>query len=787
MTKLPRDVKDKAQKIASELGIELIGNCNKDHKNVRINWVSTFNIKDKHYEQCQIGFAAVSENGEVEIITHYHTGHYVPGRTNKDPVLEVVNMPLSNDTLKTGQLILPNKPEKCSGLFEIIKEIEGKVARWLYISPEELPIFQVQLRLAVASWFLFVYEDITIQERVAGLLGIVGTSGGGKKRWLTVLRQVAYRPIYLLNTSKIPSVFRMAEPWGTPTLLIDEADQKETGSEAEWVQFVNSRYDGTPIPRYNASTGQTETFMSFGLTALALRRMPKDEGTTGRMTKINATISPVALPEVAGNDIFQEFDSIRNKLFYLRLKYYNKLKFVGSSGLPAEQSWRGKETLTLFRILEQIDPAISEDITNVGKALTKREVQNLAQTWDGLIINEIYAFISEDGAAPEKKNMGYYYYKIWERDGKEHRAYLNLKYLADRLGTSASEIQRSFAQFKISTYERFRPDGVGKPQRGILMFMFPEDTDRIFMRYVPEYAHELLKLTDLQKKLLDLESIEQKYAVDQKDDDPHVPHVPHVPPHDIPNDLSNNNNAHVHVGGTCGTAGTENAKKGKTNAALDGTCGTEKTLKSDEKITSNSSTSDVQSEKQQFSDMKSEESLTHDRVMKRDDHESKYQNLVFRKVIFDSPVVNPDPEKYKIGTYLVLTKQEAQKLAAYNFSVEVSFAEFKAKVGEVAEEYIREYIKKRNENKTSIAPQEPITEEEAAKLIDTLLGEGFQINPSKTGPSLKKTHFKITVVKPSNDTKLAILVAMMEDNGFHAEAGAVSELLFTRFLKEASS
>ena len=212
-----------------------------------------------------------------------------------------------------------------------------------------------------------------------------------------------------------------------------------------------------------------------------------------------------------------------------------------------------------------------------------------------------------------------------------------------------------------------------------------------------------------------------------------------------------------------------------------------KPLPPDFEKSNNPSNFGLQSEKQQSPDMKSEESLTQDHVSGRDDHESKYQNLVFRKVIFDSPVVNPDPEKYKIGTYLVLTKQEAQEFAAYNFSVEVSFAELKAKVGEVAEEYIREYIKKRNENKTSIAPQEPITEEEAAKLIDTLLGEGFQINPSKTGPSLDKTHFKITVVKPSNDAKLAILVAMMEDRGFHTEGQSISELLFTRPLKEVSS
>lgn len=553
MPKLQKIVKEKSLNIASELGIEIFGKCKKDHERAKLIQVSMFDVKDRHYEQCQSGFACVAPDDSVQIVTHFHTEKYIQRKNDDDPGMEIVYVPLINDVLRTGLITLPDKPEKCDKLLDIINEIEQKWKKWLYIGPEELTIFKVHIMLVVASWFLFVYKDRRIQERVGGLLGIVGTAGGGKKRWITFQRQIAYRPIYLLNTDKIPSIFRMAEPWGTPTILIDEADQKESDSESEWVKFINSRYDGTPIPRYNASTGQTEIFQSFGLTALALRRMSKDEGITSRMIKINATISPVALPEVAGSDIYEEFQSIRNRLLYMRLKYYGKLKFVGSSGLPVEQSWRGKETLTLFRILEQIDPAISENIAEISKSLTEREIQNLSQTWDGLIINEIYSFIIDESASNERRRLGYYFYQTWQdKEGNPRFSYLNLKYLADKLGTSAGDIQRSMAQFKISTYERFRPEGTGKAQRGILMFMYPEDTDRVFMRYAPGYDHELLNMVKTTQKTLSMDENLEKNS---------VPPDPLVPSHDISNDHNHNNNNNIYTTGTVGTNGTDCTNK----------------------------------------------------------------------------------------------------------------------------------------------------------------------------------------------------------------------------------
>jgi len=574
---------------------------------VKLVPITSFDDRNLHYEQTRTGFTAVTDSGEILHYAHYHTGKYQrimkskektknnanKGKTSKksekheespteEVYLEEVFIPLVNPQTRTGQIVLPESPEGCDSIAEILTEIENKIVNWIYISPEEIPIFRVQLRVAVASWFLFVYDNIKIMERVAGLLSIVGTSGGGKKRWLTVMRQVAYRPIYLLNTNKIPSVFRMAEPWGTPTLLIDEADQKETGSEAEWVQFVNSRYDGTPTPRFNTSSNQVDTFKSFGLTCLALRRMPRDEGTTSRMVKINATISPVPLPEVAGEDIFNEFESVRNKLLYLRLKYYSKLKFVGSSGLPAEQSWRGKETLTLFRILEQIDPKISEDITKISAALTAKEVENLSGTWDGLVLNEIYAFISDEAAEARSRARSLYFVRTYEgKDGTEHTVVLNLKYLAERLDASASEIARSLAAFKITTFDRFRVDGLKQPQRGVLTFRFPEDTDRIMVRYVPKYDHRLLQsqlsldsenfLKDSMESVAGPENerlhVESRPDASGKENPPmsngSVPHVPDVPPHDISTDLflnNNNNHSDTHAGGTSGTTGTDSNK-----------------------------------------------------------------------------------------------------------------------------------------------------------------------------------------------------------------------------------
>jgi hypothetical protein len=214
--------------------------------------------------------------------------------------------------------------------------------------------------------------------------------------------------------------------------------------------------------------------------------MPKDEGLASRLIKINATISPIELPEVADATMSDDFKEIRNYLLYLRLKYYDKLKFINITGLPVSHSWRGREALTLIKTLSQIDPKLNDLLYQFSEELTRREVINLSQTWDGVILNEIYNFITDENVNSELMQNGIIFYKEYNNKNGEIKFYpLNLSYLADKLKEGASEIKRSLAQFKIDVIERTYLNG--KRVRSILLFKYPMDTDRIFMRYIPGY------------------------------------------------------------------------------------------------------------------------------------------------------------------------------------------------------------------------------------------------------------------------------------------------------------
>jgi hypothetical protein len=423
-----------------------------------------------------------TKTGETEFQDYYHSDDVIDGK-------QVIYIPLKNQTITYGQITFadaPWLPENDYPITFILDEIIKRSRKYLYIAPEEETIFKIQVLIAISSWFLDSIFPLSAPEKIAGLIGIVGTSGGGKKRFLTLMREIAYRPVYVLNTTKIPSLFRLVEPWGNATLCIDEADQKDTGSESEIIQFLNGRYDGTPIPRYNSTTQKNDIFRSFGLTIIALRRMPKDEGLASRLIKINATISPIELPEVADTTMSDDFRDVRNYLLYLRLKYYNKLKFINKTGLPVEHSWRGREALTLIKTLAQVDPKLNDVLYQFSEELTRREVINLSQTWDGVILNEIYNFITDENVNSELMQNGIIFYKEYHNKNDEIKFYpLNLSYLSEKLREGASEIKRSLVQFKIDVIERAYLNG-GR-FRGILLFKYPTDINRIFMRYVPEY------------------------------------------------------------------------------------------------------------------------------------------------------------------------------------------------------------------------------------------------------------------------------------------------------------
>ncbi|PMP75199.1 MAG: hypothetical protein C0180_02080, partial [Aciduliprofundum sp.] len=135
-------------------------------------------------------------------------------------------------------------------------------------------------------------------------------------------------------------------------------------------------------------------------------------------------------------------------------------------------------------------------------------------TWDGVILNEIYNFISDENSSAFQKGKGLIFVKEYKnRNDDTDEIPLNLSYLTKRLNVGASEIKRSLVQFKISIIERAYISG--KRYRGILHFQYPQDIDRILARYVPEYERGYLsKIADDMMKQSTLDNDDGTHGTD---------------------------------------------------------------------------------------------------------------------------------------------------------------------------------------------------------------------------------------------------------------------------------
>lgn len=431
---------------------------------------------------------------EYELVSSFTIGEKIETVKGEKRAIPVIAVPVRDKCVQSGQIILPGAPIPTdnSELSTIIAEIVAKTPKWLFVDEDDRVIYEVQVRVAISSWFLYVFDDRHIPERVGGAIGILGASGSGKKRWGSIIQAISYRGLRIMGTNRVPSIFRLAETWGQPTLIFEEADQKDTSSSADFIQFYNARYDGIPISRYNPTTGKNDLFYSFGLSALILRRPLEDEGATNRTVWLHSKASKTGLPEVAGPDMYEEFADIRARLLYLRLANMGKLKFTGKSELPVEDSWRVRESLTLFRLLSQLDPNIAKDLVDISKKLTEKEVEANAMTWDGTVLGEIYDFLQREDVIIGNRKGFFYAYKTTKDDkGEALPSYpLTSQDLAKRFDQSVRSIISTIRQFGITT-DRIRLGN--RLWKGVLFISDRDELIYQFKRYVPNFDSGLLQ------------------------------------------------------------------------------------------------------------------------------------------------------------------------------------------------------------------------------------------------------------------------------------------------------
>ncbi len=359
-------------------------------------------------------------------------------------------------------------------------------------SKTEQPVWKLWVLNAVASW---VAADLFAHslERFLPILPVIGPSGSGKKRALSMLRGIAYRSLYFLKTTRAPSLYRAIDPWGTIFLILDEADVYDSGEAADFIQFLNSRADGATIPRYSPEKDRNNNFLSFGFTALALRKNYSDTGSISRSIPLSAESTVRDIDLILTNGWGEKARLLRQRLLLWRLRTVvrirrGEIRIPSRLALTKVKAHRVKEALLVLAALGGEDPRVIGTIQSVGEDLERRLVRQNADSIEGLILNVVYDWL-DSGCTAVPDGMGWRLERIVEEaeEGKEsvkHNIPLTVKTIVETLGRvfTFSECARWVRGLQFGIHPRAEIGG--RRFRAILRILDPARLDRQFERFV---------------------------------------------------------------------------------------------------------------------------------------------------------------------------------------------------------------------------------------------------------------------------------------------------------------
>jgi hypothetical protein len=160
-------------------------------------------------------------------------------------------------------------------------------------------------------------------------LRVIGDWGTGKTRFLQVAGAVCFRPIFASGATTPAPIFRILEQF-RGTLVLDEADFRDSAAWAEMVKLLNNGYrPGMPVLRADKENGKwfPRSYQVFGPKLLSTRYPFRDEALESRC--LTAEMLPLTrddIPRVLPPSFDNEVSDLRAKLLTFRLANLTRLK-----------------------------------------------------------------------------------------------------------------------------------------------------------------------------------------------------------------------------------------------------------------------------------------------------------------------------------------------------------------------------------------------------------------------------------------------------------------------------
>jgi len=353
-------------------------------------------------------------------------------------------------------------------------------------------IFELIIHLFLISW-IAPERMRGLAERFIPIISARGPSETGKKRFLTVARWLTYRSMYALKTTKVPTLFRSISGWDG-TLILDEADVGDSSEKSDYIEFMNSRADGVPIPRYNSGAKEVEYFHSFGMTILAERTSAADDGFESRkiIFPSEATETPEEFSLIPPREWTEKGRILQRKLLLFRLRHLNG-DVPSNLIIEGIKGFRVRESLLLLQTLVDEDDEIGKNIQRIAKKLEERIIIERSGSIEGSILNYIYNMLIDHNSIVSKYRDGFEIQREFSArspDEAPGQYPITLKTVSKSIGDviSASEVARRWRGLGQNIRSRGRVGG--RLYSGIVQITNPKRFIKEIGKYIVDVDYD---------------------------------------------------------------------------------------------------------------------------------------------------------------------------------------------------------------------------------------------------------------------------------------------------------
>jgi len=323
---------------------------------------------------------------------------------------DLLLVPLNDDLITSKNAVrLPMVPLQYGSEKALYMTIKHFIHRYLGVSYfyEQLASYYVM--------FTWVYDKF----KTVPYLRALGDYGTGKTRFLLTIGSLCYRPILASGATTVSPIFRMIDKY-RGTLIVDEADFKNSEAHAEIVkifnvgyqndfpvirsELINNRYEPVGYQVYGPKLAATRK--RFGDTALESRCITEDMEFKGRPD------IPTDLPST----FWDEAQIIRNMLLQWRFDKYRNIQLRPERINESIEPRLNQVMMPLASIIE--DQKMLSELRMFAEQYNKNIIVERNSLLEAEVLQVIMDLAVGGNITPQMKEIADRYNS--ERDEEEH-------------------------------------------------------------------------------------------------------------------------------------------------------------------------------------------------------------------------------------------------------------------------------------------------------------------------------------------------------------------------------